>query len=403
MQSTASASSAATPATPISLPAPALLQAFTHVPDPRRRQGTRYPLPAVLALALAALLANHRSLLAMAEWGAAQTSAIKRALGFPSDHTPHVSTLQRLFRRLDPAALEAALTAALDPDLPGERRARGSQGVAVDGKAQRGRLRHEAQRSHPVHAVSAFCHELGMVLAQIGVDHAQHQAELTVVPALIAQVDWEGRVLTGDALYCQRAVCTQVVEAGGDYVVLVDDNQPTLKADIVQVFAPPPVLTPGHGPITMAETRARTVDKGHGRIEVREIRVSAELAGYLDWPYAAQVFEVRREWTEKGKTKRETGYGVTSLGATVASAERVLALKRGHWGIENRLHYVKDVTLGEDGSQVHCGATPQILAALRNTALGLLRRAGQHAIAARLRHHSRCPEDALALLGLSLA
>ncbi|CAA9395390.1 MAG: hypothetical protein AVDCRST_MAG93-9947, partial [uncultured Chloroflexia bacterium] len=368
MQSTASTSVHATPSSHVSLPAPVLLHAFAQIPDPRRRQGTRYPLPAILALALAALLANHTSLLAIAEWGAAQSTAIKRALGFPSAATPHVSTLQRLFRRLDISALEATLTTCLDPNLPAERRPRASQGVAIDGKAQRGRLRHEAQRSHPVHAVSAFCHELGIVLAQIEVNHAQHQAELTVVPDLIAQVDWEGRVLTGDALYCQRNLCAQVVEAGGDYLVVVDDNQPTLKADIEQVFAPPPPLAPSHGAIVMEETGAKTVGKGHGRLEEREVRVSGEVMGYLDWPYAGVVFEVTRRWKEKGKQRSERKVGVTSLGLDV-SAARVLELKRGHWGIENRLHYVKDVVLGEDRSQIHCGATPQVMAALRNTVL----------------------------------
>jgi predicted transposase YbfD/YdcC len=247
-----------------------------------------------------------------------------------------------------------------------------------------------------------MCHDLGVVLAQIGVDHAQHQGELTVLPALLEQLDWEGRVLTGDALYCQRQLCAQVVEAGGDYLVLVDGNQPTLQADIQQLFAPPPPPQPGHAPITIAETRARMVTKGHGRLEVREIRVSSELADYLDWPYAVQVFTVTRTWTRQGVTKQEVKYGITSLPETVAAAERVLALKRGHWGIENRLNYVKDVTLGEDQSPLHCGAGPQIMAALRNTAVSLLRPAGFHQIAARLRHNSRCPEDAVALLGLSL-
>jgi predicted transposase YbfD/YdcC len=400
MQSTASAARAATP--PVTVPAPALLAAFAQVPDPRRRQGTRYPLPALLALAVAAILANHTSLLAIAEWGAAQSDAIKHALGFPTAHTPHGSTLQRLFRRLDPVALEAALHTCFDPNQPGELRARGSQGVAVDGKAQRGRLRFEAQRVHPVHAVSAFCHELGVVLMQLSVDHAYQQTELTVMPHLVKQLDWQGRVLTGDALYCQRHLCADVVDAGGDYLVLVESNQPTLQADIAQLFAPPPVPRPGHAPWTIEETRARIVQKGHGRLEVREIRVSSELAEYVNWPYAQQVFELRRTWTRRGVTKQDVKHGITSLPQAAASAQRVLALKRGHWGIENRLHYVKDVTLGEDRSTLHCGHGPQILAALRNTALNLLRRAGHHAIAARLRHNSRCPDDAVRLLGLAL-
>lgn len=150
MQSTAASTLPATPHVRITVPAPDLRAAFAQAPDPRRQQGTRYPLAAVLSLAVAAILANHRSLLAIAEWGAAQSAAIKHALGFPKALTPHGSTLQRLFRRLDPTALEAALTASLDPDLPAERRPRGSQGVAIDGKAQRGRLRHEPSRTHPV-------------------------------------------------------------------------------------------------------------------------------------------------------------------------------------------------------------------------------------------------------------
>lgn len=402
MQSTASAAHGATPSSTVTVPAPALLAAFAAVPDPRRRQGTRYPLPAILALAVAAILANHTSLLAIAEWGAAQSRAITRALGFPTPRTPHGSTLQRLFRRLDPLALEAALHTYFDPQAPGELRARGSQGVALDGKAQRGRLRFEAHRSHPVHAVSAFCHELGIVLTQLGVDHAQHQAELTVVPQLVQHLDWQGRVLTGDALYCQRQLCADVVNAGGDYLVLVDGNQPTLQADIAQLFAPPPPPKPGHGAWTIEETRARVVNKGHGRLEVREIRVSTELADYVNWPYAQQVFELRRTWTKKGVTKQDVKHGITSLPPAAASAERVLALKRGHWGIENRLHYVKDVTLGEDRSALHCGHGPQIMAALRNTAISVLRRAGHQAIAARLRHNSRRPDDAVRLLGLPL-
>jgi predicted transposase YbfD/YdcC len=402
MQSIASRVRPATPSVAVTVPAPALLAAFAQVPDPRRRQGTRYPLPALLALAVAAILANHTSLLAIAEWGAAQSAAILLALGFPTARTPHVSTLQRVFRRLDPVALEAALHAYFDPKVPGEVRARGSQGVAIDGKALRGRLRFEVHRVHPVHAVSAFCHDLGVVLTQLGVDHTQQQAELSVVPQLIQHLDWQGRVLTGDALYCQRQLCADVVDAGGDYLVLVDRNQPTLQADIAQLFAPPPAPRPGHAPWTIEETRMRTVEKGHGRLEVREIRVSSELAEYVNWPYAQQVFELTRSWTKKGVTKQETKRGITSLPQPAASAARVLALKRGHWRIENRLHYVKDVTLGEDRSLVHCGHGALVLATLRNTALSLLRRAGYQAIAARLRHNSRCPEDAVRLLGLTL-
>jgi predicted transposase YbfD/YdcC len=401
MQSTAAPTLPATPHVHFTVPVPDIHAAVARVPDPRRRQGTRFPLPAILTLAIAAILANHTSLLAIAEWGAAQTDAIKRALGFPKARTPHYSTLQRLFRRLDPDALATALTTFFDPQLPGEFPARGSEGVAIDGKAQRGRLRHEPTRPHPVHSVSLFSQTVGAVLAQVALDQQAHEGELTVAAEVIGQLDWTGRVLTGDALYCQRRLCAQVVEAGGDYLFLVDANQPTLQADIAQLFAPPPPPAPGHGPIVIEEQRAETVDKGHGRLEVREIRVSAELAEYLDWPYLAQVFELKRTWTCKGVRKGEVRLGITSMPPGAADAGQLLALKRGHWGIENRLHYVLDETLGEDRSTIHCGQGPNIMAMLRRTAVSALRRAGVDQIAARLRHNARRPEDALKVLGLA--
>ncbi|HEV2125844.1 MAG TPA: ISAs1 family transposase [Chloroflexota bacterium] len=401
MQSTATPIDPATSCVPCTIPLTSMRAAFATLPDPRRRQGTRYPLAAVLTLSVAAILSNHLTLLAIAEWGAAQSQTLKHALGFTRGRTPHVTTLQRLFRRLDPHALAGALTVYVDPNLPGELRPRGSQGVALDGKAQRGRLAFTDHSPFPMHAVSACAHDVGIVLAQLVVDTHAREGELTLAPLAIAQLDWQGRVLTGDALYCQRRLSAHVVEAGGDYLLAVDANQPTLLADIQQLFAPPPPVRAGHGTLTIEERQARQVSKGHGRVEVREIRVSSELAEYLDWPYLQQVFEVRRTWIRKGVTKQEVHYGITSLPQTVASPEQVLRLKRGHWGIENRLHYVKDVTLREDASTIHCGTGPDIMAMLRTAAVSALRRAGHHRIAARLRHNSRCPDAILALLGLS--
>jgi hypothetical protein len=128
-----------------------------------------------------------------------------------------------------------------------------------------------------VHAVSAVSHALGVVLHHIVVQSQPHEGALTVVPTLIAPGTWEGRVLTGDARSCQRKLGAPVIEAGGAYLVVVDANQPTRKADSAQVFAPPPPLARGHGVIVMEEQQAGTRDQGHGRLEVREIRVSSEL------------------------------------------------------------------------------------------------------------------------------
>lgn len=146
----------------------------------------------------------------------------------------------------------------------------------------------------------------------------------------------------------------------------------------------------------------RTVEKGHGRIEERVIRVSSELQGYSDWPYLAQVFELTRTWTYKGKTKTQVRYGITSLPQEVSNGADLAMLKRGHWQVENALHYGKDVTFGEDRSQTHAGFGADILAMLRNTAITLIRRAGHRDIAAHLRRYSGCPLEALALMGITL-
>jgi predicted transposase YbfD/YdcC len=384
MQSTASASHGAT----VTFAVETLPQAFAHSPDPRRKQGTRYSVAAILSLAVVAVLANHTSVLAIAEWAECQTRHVRRALGFRRSTTPHQTTIQRLLARLEPAAGAAAVEHVFDPVMPSEVRARGSQGVAVDGKAHRGRLRHGLTSTHPIHAVSAFCHDLGGVLAQLVVNAQQHEAELTIASEVIRQIDWQGRVLTGDALYCQQALCTQVVEAGGEYLLSVKKNQPTLLADSMQLFAP---LT--------AEERSRTgvhtvhplplqtylsVEKGHGRLEERQLRVSSELAGYSSWPYLEQVFEYTRTWTTKGVRKQQVRYGITSLPAEVSDAARLAALKRGHWQVENGLHWVKDVVLGEDASQTHVGNAADVLAMVRTIAISLLRRDGHRGTPAAL-------------------
>jgi predicted transposase YbfD/YdcC len=219
----------------------------------------------------------------------------------------------------------------------------------------------------------------------------------TVAPALSAPLDRRGRVLTGDALFCQRHLCQQVLAAGGDYLLLVKEHQPTLHEDIRLLFEPPAAGPP---PLPLLDRReALTVERGHGRTDDRRhLIASTDLTGYSDWPGLAQVFRRERTWREQGTDTRPPHYVYPRLPPADADAARLLALKRGHWGIENRLHYVKDVVLEEDGSQVRLGAGPTVLATLRDTALSLLRWAGCQKIAERLRAHSQHPAAAVALL-----
>jgi predicted transposase YbfD/YdcC len=370
-----------------------LAAAFASVPDPRREASVTYPLPAVLTLAVAALLCAHTSVLAMAEWGAQQSAEILQRLGFPEGRAPCQSTLHRLFRKLDGGALAAALRAYFGGTvLP---TGRGSQGVAIDGKAQRGRCQYDPA-APPVHHLAAFCHEQGVVLASqpIAAGTDKQEAELTVAPVLLDAVDWHGRVLTGDALFCQRHLCQQLLDAGGDYLLLVKANQPRLAWAIELLFDPPHQTPP-----LIDQREARSLDQGHGRTaEVRHLVASTDLTAYLDWPGLAQVFRVERTWWEQGKQKRQVRHGITSLPPEIGTAQRLLALKRGHWSIENRLHRGKDVNLGEDASLIHQGQGPVVCTVLRDAALSLLYQVGCSRIASRLRYHSRHPAEALALL-----
>jgi len=185
-------------------------------------------------------------------------------------------------------------------------------------------------------------------------------------------------VLTGDALYCQREICKQVISSGGNYLFIVKDNQKHLHEDIALLFARPP----------WGEHFAHVWQGArHGdRHEVRQLWASAALSGYVDWPGLQQVCKIERKVKQKGRREGEVRYAITSLGAEVRT-DKLLSLVRGHWAIENRLHWVRDVTFGEDLSQVRKGSAPQVMAALRNAVLGLLRAAGIKNIAAALRYN----------------
>jgi predicted transposase YbfD/YdcC len=213
-----------------------------------------------------------------------------------------------------------------------------------------------------------------------------------VAPAVLAALPLAGRLVTGDALYCQDTLCRQIRDALGDYLVIVKANQPDLYWAIATLFAEPPVGE--------RFTTAVQWDQHGDRVERRQVWVSGALQGYLDWPGVRQVLRVERRCLREGTWTREVRYAITSLGPAVG-ATTLLAHVRGHWAIENRLHWVRDVTFGEDACRVRRGAAPQVLAGLRNTVIALLRGAGWTNIAEALRHHAWQPGAVLTLLGLT--
>jgi predicted transposase YbfD/YdcC len=393
------------PGGPLRVPWRHLPRLFATIPDPRSLQGLRYALPALLAAMLAALLTNHRSQLAAAEWLADQPPAIQTALGFRPGRIPHQSTFNRVLARVDPDYLAGALRQLFAAALPPPP-ARGSQAVACDGKAQRGRLPFAplVPGTAPVHEVSLYAPAPGVVLAAAPVVGTADKAaaELNTAPALLGQLAWRGRVLTADALFCQRSICEQVVAAGGDYLLTVKANQGHLFDTLQRWFAPEPPRRYGYAPAVGDRRETATAEHTRGRLEIRYVVASADPAAVLDWPHVAQVFMVIRSWRCQGQVGQEIHWGVTSLPAGVADVARLLELRRGHWRIENSLHYIKDVTLGEDASLIHTGQGPANMSLLRDMVVSLVHAAGYERVASRLRYYGRHPEAALELCGIPL-
>jgi predicted transposase YbfD/YdcC len=235
----------------------------------------------------------------------------------------------------------------------------------MDGKTMRGTLGHEAVTQPSVHLLSLYEVKTGTVLAQHAV--ATKENEISAAPTLVTPELIKGRIYSADAMHTQKNWCRQVIHAEGDYLLIAKNNQATLREDLVLFLDDPE-----------ADRRcwqtASTCNKGHGRLEKRTLIATTELNEFLarDWAGVGQVFRLERTVLKKGIWHTTLVYGLTSLSPKRASAQRLLELNRGHWGIENKLHYRRDVTLGEDHSQVRSGCAPQILAALNNTVLALM-------------------------------
>lgn len=369
-----------------------LVDTLSDIPDPRQPRGRRHPLVAILTLMCVAMLCGYRSYSAIADWGRCYGQKLARALGFTRDQTPCAATLYHVLRQLDGSLVEARLGAWAESVLTALPPAAGElEAMAIDGKTLRGSRKQGAPAAH---LLSVLSHRLGLTLWQQAV--ADKTNEIPVLEDVLHQLVLEGRVLTVDALLTQRAIAQHIVEGGGDYVMVVKGNQPQLHHDIHLLFQD---VDTWAEPMAAAET----VDAGHGRIEQRRLTASTALVGYHDWPGLAQVFQLERHVTMKTTRAQrdDVVYGVTSLRPDQAGPERLLGLVRQHWQIENQVHWVRDVTFDEDRSQVRGGSIPQVMAAFRNTAIGLMRWAGETNIAAACRRFAAQPWSALALLGIT--
>jgi len=369
--------------------AQSMKQQLKGIPDLRKARGKRHSVVTVLAIAICAMLSGSKHYNSIWEWTRRASQSMLKRLGCRYHEEkkryipPSEPTIRRILQSVPAEEVEKVLNEwvkklGLEKD---------DSAIAIDGKVLRGSEGNDGKKTI---LVSAVLHQTGVTLNQVKV--APKSNEITAVEPLLKGIEIEGRVLTFDALHTQVKTARYIVEEKkAHYMFTVKGNQPGLKADIEQ--------------LEMEKRRPdyETTEKGHGRLETRRIWVSSALNDYLDFPYVGQVICIQRQVYQcKKKTERiETVYGITDLNPSQASAEQILKMNRGHWAIENRSHYVRDVTFGEDSSQIRTGSGPQVIACLRNFAIGTLRVIKKAKnIASALRELAAKPHLSLRLVGL---
>jgi predicted transposase YbfD/YdcC len=346
-----------------------LLNLLAQVADPRKRRGVRHTATSVIAVALAATLAGARSFAAIAEWAADAPAEALARVGVRL-RPPSEATIRRLLTRLPADTFDAVVGAWmwLHTSAVGGRRV-----IAFDGKTLRGA---RDATGNLVHLLAGLCQRTGVVIGQVAVGVKTN--EIPMLASLLKILDIKDAVVTADAMHCQRETAQTIRERGGHYILTVNGNQPNLCKRVKSL--------PWKDIPSLAVSR----EHGHGRQDTRTLKAT-ELSSGIGFPGAAQVLRLTRTRTVRttGKRTRETVYAITSLTVADAGPEQIATWLRGHWMIENRLHWIRDVDYDEDRSQIHTGSGPQVMATLRNTAIGLLRLAGHTNIASALRHHAR--------------
>jgi len=375
-----------------------MLEMFKDVPDPRRRPNRIYPWQLLWGLISAAMASACQTPSAIARWIREHHDDLLATLPPTLLRLPCESTIRRTLESVDARLLDAALTMLpkQTPPAPVQQVEAPSPtallGVAIDGKNVRG----VGRAGQPCLLVSLVQHTSASVLAQEQV--ARKRDERSAVPGLLAGRDLHAKVITLDALHTLKQTARLILSQDGDYLMVVKKNQASLYEFLDLLFS-----LPAHPSDHEVWDRAGpTSEKGHGRLETRTLISGNAHIEDIDWPGVAQVMrrECERIELKSGKVTREVSYGLTSLTPERADAARLEALWRGHWTIENRVHYVRDVSLGEDRGRAASGSTARALASVRNALLYLFGQAGWRSVPSALAHYGASVRRALTLIGL---
>lgn len=345
-------------------------------PDPRARRGRRYGFAELLSIFVAAVLSGARSLTTIAEWAGRQG----QERPFPSGRTPSLATIHRTAAAADPVWLDERLGAWMraQPAVTGRI-------VAVDGKEVRGAKHADGAR---VFLMAAFDHGTGCVIEQEPIGDKTN--EIPHFPILLTRLGTlQGVIITADALHTQASHAAWLHARGAHYVFTVKANQPRLRDRIMQQN------WAHHQP------EHTDIEKKHGRI-TRWEATCLPAPARIGFPHAAQTMRLTRDRTNPrtGESSREHVFVITSLPPEQASPDEIAGYVRGHWGIENRLHWIRDTAYREDASQVRTGNAAHLMAAIRNLAISLHRLAGATNITAALRHANAHPDSIRTITGL---
>jgi predicted transposase YbfD/YdcC len=341
------------------------------LPDPRRRQGVRYPLKSVVVTALMAMVCGCDDAESMSLWGEHNAEWLSEFLELPHG-TPSQDVFLAVFAALDPAAFSDVMRAWAQ--LLSQQFKQEGRHIAVDGKTSRRSF--DTQAGQPaIHTVSAWLSDAGLVLGQLKTRTKSN--EITAIPELLRTLDLRGATLTIDAMGCQVDIAQEIIKGGGHYLLAVKENQPSLRQDIATTF----VQAQQEGRcVSDDETLPVEVfsenDKGHGRVERRSVTLCRDLR-FLNtaerWPGLCFVVKVERERTvlTTQKTSIETAYYIGS--EPESPGVKVARFIRRHWSIENELHWVLDMGFNEDQARHRAKNTAQNMTTLRHFAINIVK------------------------------